>query len=100
MAAADGVETPINPKTGNKISGTLYGGYRPADCKTGAPASSHKTGQGVDILDPKGNLGFYANKYQDLLKEVDLYIEHPASTRGWVHFTTRAPKSKNRVFYP
>lgn len=108
---ARGLTFPYNPKTNTLISGTEYGGYRPADCPQGAPTSSHKEGRGIDIYDPYRLITplLYDDylvcrsigKESDcLLAKYNLYMEHPDSTSGWCHLTDRAPKSKRRVFYP
>lgn len=89
-----------NPKTGTYISGTTLGGYRPADCGTGAPNSAHKTGQAADIYDPLGDIDLHLYNHQDLLDRYDIYIEHPDSTPGWSHWAIKPPKSGRRIFYP
>jgi hypothetical protein len=94
------VDLETNPKTGTLISGEKNGGWRPQDCPIGAPNSSHKTGQGVDLYDPDGDIDNCLMEHQNILVECGLYIEHPSATRGWSHLTTRPPKSHNRVFYP
>ena len=93
-----GVMSHVNPKTGSQVSGSTFGGFRPQDCCQGAPDSSHKTGQGVDVYDPSGSLD---NSLNDaLLGKFNLYSEHPSRTDGWMHLTTRAPKSGKRTFLP
>jgi hypothetical protein len=94
------VDLETNPKTGTLISGEKNGGWRPQDCPIGAPNSSHKTGKGVDLYDPDGDIDNCLMEHQSFLYECGLYMEHPSATRGWCHLTTRAPKSGNRVFYP
>lgn len=86
-----------NPKTGSLISGAKNGGWRPQDSDTGAPNSSHKQGRGVDVYDADGDLD--ASLTDALLKKHNLYREHPAQTKGWLHLTDRAPKSGKRTFY-
>lgn len=99
IAAYDaGIRLPVNPATGSLISGAKYGGFRLRDCPEGAPDSSHKEARGIDIYDPVGYLDNWLT--DDILKSYGLYREHPASTRGWCHLTDRAPRSKNRTFYP
>jgi len=99
-AVIDGVDLRINPVTGNHISGKTYGGFRPQDCKQGAPTSSHKEGRGVDIYDPDNSLDDWCFRHQGILKLQGLYMEHPQSTLRWCHLTDRAPASKKTVFFP
>lgn len=95
-----GVEFPDNPATGSGVSGQTMGGFRPQSCTQGAPNSSHKEGQAVDRYDPKGEIDAWLMANQDRLVFHGLYIEHPSATVHWSHWTTRAPGSGNRVFYP
>jgi hypothetical protein len=97
-AEQHGCTIDINPSTGTHISGQTYGGFRPQDCPQGAPRSSHKTGEGIDIYDPDGDIDEWLN--DEWLTKYGLYREHPSATRGWVHFTTRPPLSGRRSFYP
>ena len=103
---ADNVHFPINPKTGTTISGEIYGGFRPQACPIGAPGSAHKEGQAVDRYDPDNLIDAYITQFDDgnggnsLLEQVGLYREHPDSTPGWSHWTTRAPASGHRTFMP
>ena len=103
FAERDGVEFLDNPHTGNNVSGKTYGGFRPQDCPQGAPSSSHKQGQGVDRYDPEGLIDAWCMNNSEvggLLETCGIYIEAPISTPGWSHWTTRRPRSGNRVFYP
>ena len=88
----------INPSTGTMISGQTFGGFRPQDCPQGAPNSSHKDAKGGDLYDPKNEIDTALT--DALLVEFDLYRESPGATTGWVHLTTRAPKSGHRSFLP
>lgn len=97
---ADGVRVHGNPKTNTLVSGETYGGFRPQDCPIGAPGSSHKTGQAIDLFDPADTLDAWCMAHLDLLDQFGLYLEHPAATPTWCHLTTRAPKSGRRVFFP
>lgn len=97
---ADGVEFPDNPATKNGVSGQTFGGFRPQSCTQGAPNSAHKEAEAVDRYDPKGDIGKWLMAHQDRLVFHDLYIEHPSATKGWSHWSTRAPRSGRRVFYP
>lgn len=93
-----GWEPTTNPATGTYISGQDNGGWRPQACPIGAPSSSHKTGAGVDVADADGSLD--AMITDDLLARHGLYRESPDFTNGWVHLTTRPPKSGRRTFIP
>lgn len=93
-----GWEPKINPSTGTYISGQDNGGWRPPECPIGAPSSSHKQGQGVDIADADGSLDALVT--DELLARHGLYREHPEATLTWCHLTTRPPKSGKRTFFP
>lgn len=95
---SQGVVLPTNPATGSRISGKTFGGFRPQSCPQGAPSSSHKTGKGIDLYDPHNGID---NAITDArLAKFSLYREHPDSTKGWCHLTTRAPGSGRRTFLP
>ena len=96
----DGVVFSVNSKTQSGVSGSLYGGFRPQSCREGAPKSSHKEGQGLDRYDPLGQIDAWLLAHPEALGRHGLYIEHPDKTPGWSHWTVRAPKSGNRIFYP
>lgn len=64
----------------------------------GAPNSAHLTGEAVDIADSTGTIARAILADPSVLQRFDLYIENPQQTSGWIHFTTRAPKSGNRIF--
>ena len=96
----DGVSFPDNPITKSGVSGKTYGGFRPQDCAVGAPNSSHKEGLAVDRYDPLESIDNWCMSHQDRLKHHGIYIEHPSATKGWSHWTIRAPKSGKTVFYP
>lgn len=96
----DGIAFPDNPATKSGVSGRTFGGFRPQDCPQGAPNSSHKKALAVDRYDPKGEIDAWLMANQDRLVFHGLYIESPDFTKGWSHWTTRAPKSGRRVFYP
>ena len=97
-AEANGVELEMNPKTGTLVSGTQYGGFRPADCPQGAPRSSHKEGRAVDVFDPHGALDRWLTDIR--LEKHGLYREHPGDTVGWCHLSDKAPGSGRRTFHP
>lgn len=100
LAVADGVAFPDNPKTNSGVSGNTFGGFRPQDCPQGAPNSSHKEGKAVDRYDPTGAIDAWCMEHLEQLEDCGIYIEHPSTTVSWSHWTTRAPGSGNRVFYP
>lgn len=93
-----GVVFRTNPATKSQVSGQTFGGFRPQDCPQGAPNSSHKEGQAVDIYDPFNEIDGVIT--DDLLTQFDLYREHPDSTPNWCHLTTRPPHSGHRSFLP
>jgi hypothetical protein len=96
----DGIEFPINPKTGSEVSGETFGGFRPQNCPIGASNSSHKEGLAVDRYDPKGEIDSWCMANQIKLKDNGIFIEHPSATPGWSHWTIRPPGSGHTVFYP
>lgn len=100
LALADGVEFKINPRTHSCISGSTLGGYRPATCAVGAPSSAHRQALAVDIYDPDNTIDDWCIANRGKLEACGIYLEHPDATLGWSHWTIRAPKSGNRVFYP
>lgn len=93
-----GLTLHINPQTNSLISGTTNGGFRPLDCKVGAPNSSHKLGRGVDIADVGNHLDAWIN--DEILEKFGLYREHPDDTENWLHLSDKPPKSGRRTFKP
>lgn len=79
-------------------------GWRPPEVNAATPGaaqfSRHMTGQAVDLADPEGDLDDWCMKHSEILENIGLWQEHPASTKGWCHVQIVAPKSGNRVFYP
>lgn len=100
LAETDGCELPINPKTGTGVSGKTDGGFRPQNSTTGAPNSTHKTGEGVDRYDPKRRLAAWILANPEKLEECDLYTEDCRWTPTWVHLQSVPPKSKKMVYIP
>lgn len=100
LALQDGVKFPINPVTQSGVSGETLGGFRPQACPIGAPTSAHKEGMAVDRYDPDGLIDKWCFEHQARLEQCGIYLEHPDATKGWSHWSTRAPKSGKRVFYP
>lgn len=95
-----GVFLPINQKTGSRVSGEIYGGFRPQNCPIGAPKSAHKTGEAVDVYDPRNELDSFLDKHPELLAKYGLYRESPKATEGWCHLQTRKTPSGKRTFLP
>lgn len=108
MAAADGVTLEPSPRTGSLITS----GWRPAAVNAAtpnaAPRSRHMTCEAVDLYDPDGDLDEWCLAHPERLAELDLYLEHPAATKGWCHLQIVPPRSQARLpvgdrrrwFYP
>lgn len=80
-------------------------GWRPpavnAATAGAAMHSHHMTGCAVDLYDPHGELDDWLLEMLPVIGgEFGLYLEHPASTKGWAHLQNVAPRSGRRVFYP
>ena len=107
--AADGVIFKVNPKTDTCISGEKdgWGGFRTQDAldqRTGLPEgakrSNHKEGLAVDNYDPDGAIDTWLMAHSDDLEFYGIYIEHPDTTPGWSHWSTKPPGSGHHIFYP
>jgi len=112
LGIQEGLLFPNSPATKHQIS-TDVGGFRPEDCKTGAPFSKHKEALAGDLyagLDDKiGQWVIKSMKDKNsalykLALELDLAFEHPDATVGkisrWLHIQIGTPKSGNRVYHP
>ena len=79
-------------------------GWRPAAINGSTPGaakkSKHMTCEACDLDDPDGDLDEWAMANPEILQEIGLWQEHPASTKNWAHFQIIPPKSGNRTFYP
>ena len=79
-------------------------GWRPAIVNAttygAATRSKHMTCEAIDLSDHDGDLDEYCLTHLDLLEGIGLFLEHPASTKGWCHVQTVPPRSGKRVFYP
>lgn len=79
-------------------------GWRPPEINErtpgAAPRSKHMTGQAIDIADPEGDLDEWCLTHLQTLERIGLWLENPASTKGWTHVQIVPPKSGHRVFYP
>jgi hypothetical protein len=82
----------------------IHSGWRPACYNAGVPGaavkSKHITGQAVDISDDEGALHEFLFAQQAILEQEELWMEHPAATKGWCHLQSIPPRSGNRVFFP
>lgn len=110
LALMTGVDFEVHPVTRSIVSS----GWRPpavnASTPGAAPNSKHMTGHAVDIYDPDGDLKAWCWEHQEALSrlDIDLYMEHPASTKGWLHLQSIPPASqkkfplnaRKRWFYP
>jgi hypothetical protein len=88
----------IREKWGKPIH--ISSGYRPGrfnKAAGGATNSAHLSCEAVDLVDLDGSLAKFC---EPLLQSLDLYMENPKRTPGWVHLQTRRTKSGNRVFQP
>lgn len=78
-------------------------GYRPAAINAkvgGAKQSHHMTCAAVDFVDKDGALAKWILSRPDVLQACALYLEDPASTKGWIHVQIYPPKSGRRIFEP
>lgn len=100
-AKGAGVKLENSPRTGSIVSS----GWRPADINAGTPGAAvnslHMRCQAIDLYDPDGDLDDWLLASADTaLKDLGLWLEHPAATKGWAHVQTKPPRSGRRVFYP
>jgi hypothetical protein len=101
LAKTAGVSLEQHPRTGTVLSS----GWRPpavnASTPGAAPRSKHLLGLAADIYDPDGDLDEWCLANKDtVLKDLGLWLEHPAATKTWCHVQTVPPGSKRRVFFP
>lgn len=79
-------------------------GWRPPAVNGNTPGaavkSKHMTCQACDLEDADGDLDEWCMENQPVLEQIGLWLEHPASTKGWCHVQIVPPKSGRRVFYP
>jgi len=82
---------------------SVSSGWRPSAINKrvgGALRSKHLTGEAVDLHDPRGELAALIKNNLNALAWHGLYMEDPASTKGWVHLQDVAPASGKRIFKP
>jgi hypothetical protein len=88
------------------VAPLVNSGWRPpavnAATPNAAPRSKHLTCQAVDIHDPEGIIDDWlmSDPGQLALADLGIWMEHPASTKGWSHWQTVPPASGRRVFFP
>lgn len=81
----------------------ISSGYRTAEANKaagGAANSSHCVSRAVDFSDPKGEFARWCLNNIGVLASLELHMENPDKTRGWVHLTDRPPRSGKIVFDP
>jgi hypothetical protein len=102
LILAKGAGVPIT----SRPDGTLINsGWRPPSLNAATPGAAtrslHMTGEACDLYDPKGHLATWAEiSASTVLRDLGLWMEAPAKTKGWLHVQTKPPRSGNRVFWP
>lgn len=83
---------------------TLTSGYRPSAINARTPGAArrslHIIGAAADVADPTWELAKYVLADLPMLAHLELWIEDPHHTPGWVHFQIFQPQSGKRVFIP
>lgn len=93
-------EVPLVEATEPRINSGWRPAWYNATVPGAAPKSRHITGEALDLADPEGALDDYLFENQELLKRHNLFMEHPAATKGWCHLQCVPPRSGRQVFYP
>lgn len=80
-------------------------GWRPPDINSSTPGAAlrslHMQCLAIDIADPDGDLDEWCLANADTaLRDLALWLEHPAATKGWCHVQLQPPRSGRRIFYP
>jgi hypothetical protein len=79
-------------------------GWRPPQVNAATPGAAkrslHMSCEAVDLEDEDGQLDDWCLDHPEVLQEIGLWQEHPASTKGWCHLQVVPPRSGKRVFYP
>ncbi len=82
----------------------LTSGYRPLAVNARTPGaakrSNHIIGAAADVADPDWSLAKFVTSDIPMLEHLELWIEDPHFTPGWVHFQIFPPMSGKRVFKP
>ena len=101
LAKTGGVRLEASPRTG----GIVTSGWRPPDVNASTPGAAlrslHMQCRAIDLFDPAGDLDDWClDNATTVLRDLGLWLEHPAATKGWCHVQTVPPRSGRRVFYP
>jgi hypothetical protein len=91
LAATDGVELRLNPRTGSGVSGGGNGGFRPQSCPIGAKHSRHKLALAVDNYDPERRLAAWCYLHPEVLRARNIVLENARWTPTWCHMQLGAP---------
>lgn len=102
LVLAKGAGVQIEPAGDGRV---VTSGWRPPDvnARTAGAAlhSLHMTCEAIDLHDPHGVIDDWLLTNADtVLRDLALWLEHPAATKGWAHVQMRPPRSGRRVFYP
>ena len=90
------------------IDPVVTSGFRPPSynktVKGAAKKSNHQYGLAIDLSDPKKELAkmICGEDFDDIniLREFNLYAEHPNYTKNWLHIQSVPPQSGKRIFKP
>lgn len=79
-------------------------GWRPKEINEkvgGSPRSGHLVGRAIDLSDPLGGLSAVIMDNPEKLRSVQLWMEDPTFTIGWVHLDNLMRKDRTkRIFIP
>ena len=105
LAKTAGVSLGHSPRTGSIVSS----GWRPADINAATPGAAlrslHMRCLAIDLFDADGDLDDWLFSVADtVLKDLGLWMEHPAATKGWAHVQLvpqgSFARTGRRWFYP
>lgn len=105
LAKTAGVSLESSPRTGTIVSS----GWRPPDINGATPGAAarslHMQCLAVDLYDADGDLDDWLLSVSDtVLRDLGLWMEHPAATKGWAHVQLRPQgsfaRAGRRWFYP
>lgn len=93
------VECGITLYTNPIWKSLVSSGWRPKELNAAtpnaAPRSKHITGHAVDVYDPEGSIDNWLT--DDILRQFDLWREHPSQTKSWCHLQDIPPGEGTRV---